>query len=97
MDNTIAANSNAGIACGTTISWPILGIERTYIEMGLSEAAAKALEGKEITDETATAAGAAAAEGAKPLSGNEYKVQLLKVAVKRAALLAAGVKPYWEG
>ena len=62
----------------------------------VSEAAAKALEGKEVTEVTATAAGEAAIEGARPLSQNEYKVQLLKVAVKRAALLAAGVKPYWE-
>jgi xanthine dehydrogenase YagS FAD-binding subunit len=63
----------------------------------LSESAAKALEGKEVTEETASAAGTAACDGAKPLSGNAYKVQLLKVAVKRAALLAAGAKPYWEG
>jgi xanthine dehydrogenase YagS FAD-binding subunit len=63
----------------------------------LSEGAAKALEGKEVTEATATAAGEAAVEGARPLSQNEYKVQQLKVAVKRAALLAAGAKPYWEG
>jgi xanthine dehydrogenase YagS FAD-binding subunit len=63
----------------------------------LSESASKALEGKEVTEATATAAGEAAVEGARPLSQNEYKVQLLKVAVKRAALLAAGAKPYWEG
>jgi xanthine dehydrogenase YagS FAD-binding subunit len=63
----------------------------------LSESASKALEGKEVTEATAGAAGEAAAEGARPLSQNAYKVQLLKVAVKRAALLAAGAKPYWEG
>jgi xanthine dehydrogenase YagS FAD-binding subunit len=63
----------------------------------LSAAAAKALEGKAVTEATATAAGEAACEGAKPLSQNEYKVQQLRVAVKRAVLLAAGVKPYWEG
>jgi xanthine dehydrogenase YagS FAD-binding subunit len=63
----------------------------------LSEAAAKALEGKEVDEATATAAGEAAVEGVRPLSQNAYKVQLLKTAVKRAALLAAGVKPYWEG
>ena len=63
----------------------------------LISGAAKALEGTEITEATASAAGEAAAEGAKPLTGNAYKVQLLKVAVKRAALLAAGAKPYWEG
>jgi xanthine dehydrogenase YagS FAD-binding subunit len=61
----------------------------------LSESAAKALEGKPITEATATAAGEAAVEGARPLSQNEYKVQQTKVAVKRAVLLAAGVKPYW--
>jgi xanthine dehydrogenase YagS FAD-binding subunit len=63
----------------------------------VSESAAKALEGKEVTEATASAAGEAAAEGVRPLSQNAYKVQLLKVVVKRAALLAAGVKPYWEG
>jgi xanthine dehydrogenase YagS FAD-binding subunit len=62
----------------------------------LSEAAAKALEGKMVTDATATAAGEAACADAQPLSQNEYKVQQLKVAVKRAVLLAAGAKPYWS-
>jgi xanthine dehydrogenase YagS FAD-binding subunit len=61
----------------------------------LAETAARALEGKEITEEVASAAGEAATEGVRPLSQNAYKVQLLKVAVKRAALLAAGAKPYW--
>lgn len=63
----------------------------------VSETAAKALEGKEITEAVASAAGEAATEGVRPLSQNTYKVQLLKVAVKRAVLLAAGAKPYWEG
>jgi xanthine dehydrogenase YagS FAD-binding subunit len=63
----------------------------------VSEAAAKALEGKPVTEESATAAGEAACEGVRPLSQNAYKVKLLAVAVKRAALKAAGAKPYWEG
>jgi xanthine dehydrogenase YagS FAD-binding subunit len=63
----------------------------------LSEAAAKAIEGKEITEETATAAGEAATKGATPLSQNGYKVKLLAVAVKRALLVASGAKKYWEG
>ncbi len=54
------------------------------------------LEGKEITEATATAAGETAAEGAKPLSQNGYKVKLVAVAVKRALLTAAGHKKYWE-
>src|SRR5262245_17045592 len=62
----------------------------------ISESAAKALEGKEITEATASAAGEAAVEGARPLSQNAYKVQLLKVAVKRAVLTATGAKKYWE-
>jgi xanthine dehydrogenase YagS FAD-binding subunit len=62
----------------------------------VSEAAARALEGKAVTMETATAAGVAACEGAKPLAHNGYKVKLLEVAVKRAALTAAGAKKYWE-
>jgi xanthine dehydrogenase YagS FAD-binding subunit len=62
----------------------------------LSEAAGKAIEGKEVTEETAAAAGEAAAKGATPLGQNGYKVRLLSVAVKRALLIAAGGKKYWE-
>jgi xanthine dehydrogenase YagS FAD-binding subunit len=62
----------------------------------VSEAAAKALEGQAVTAETAAAAGKAALEGSKPLSDNGYKTRLLEVAVKRAALTAAGAKKYWE-
>lgn len=62
----------------------------------VAEAAAKALEGKEVTEATASAAGEAAAQGAMPLSQNAYKVKLVSVAVKRALLTAAGQKKYWE-
>jgi xanthine dehydrogenase YagS FAD-binding subunit len=62
----------------------------------IAEAAGKALEGKEVTEATAQAAGEAAGEGAKPLSQNAYKVKLITVAVKRAVLTAAGQKKYWE-
>jgi xanthine dehydrogenase YagS FAD-binding subunit len=58
--------------------------------------AARALEGKSVTEETVAAAGKAAAEGAKPLKQNAYKVKLIEVAVKRALLTAAGMKKYWE-
>jgi xanthine dehydrogenase YagS FAD-binding subunit len=58
----------------------------------VSTAAAQFLAGKSITPETAEKAGEAAVQAAKPLSGNGYKVQLAKVAVKRALLAAAGVK-----
>jgi xanthine dehydrogenase YagS FAD-binding subunit len=53
-------------------------------------AAEAALVGKAIDEATAEAAGLAAIQGARPLSQNEYKVQLAKVCVKRALLAAAG-------
>ena len=48
--------------------------------------AGKALNGARIDAVSAARCGEAAAEGAKPLSGNGYKVQLVKTAVKRAIL-----------
>jgi xanthine dehydrogenase YagS FAD-binding subunit len=53
---------------------------------------ARFLIGREITPETATAAGDRAVARATPLPGNEYKVQLARTAVKRALLLAAGLE-----
>jgi xanthine dehydrogenase YagS FAD-binding subunit len=52
-------------------------------------AAEKSLVGKSIDEASAEHAAAAAVEGAQPLSQNGYKVQLAKVAVKRALLAAA--------
>lgn len=54
-----------------------------------SLAAEQAITGKAVNDETAEAAGKAAVEGAKNLGKNGYKIQLAKVAVKRALLAAA--------
>ncbi len=53
-------------------------------------AAEQYLLGKAISEATAEEAGAEAVKGAQPLSQNAYKVQLAKVAVKRALLAAAG-------
>ena len=53
-----------------------------------SSAASSALNGKGISEASAAAAGDAAAQGANPLSRNGYKVQHVKVAVKRAILAA---------
>jgi xanthine dehydrogenase YagS FAD-binding subunit len=54
-------------------------------------AAETAIVGKAVNEQTAAAAGEAAVRGAAPLSQNGYKVQLAKVAVKRAILAAARV------
>jgi xanthine dehydrogenase YagS FAD-binding subunit len=54
-----------------------------------SHEAEQALEGKSLDEATAAAAGDAAVGNAKPLSQNGYKVQLTRVAVKRALLRAS--------
>ncbi len=58
----------------------------------MSKSAGQALKGKSVSTEVATRAGEAAVEGAAPLSRNKYKVQLARVAVKRAVLRAAGIE-----
>ncbi len=52
-------------------------------------AASNLLNGARVDASLAEAVGEAAARGAKPLSGNAYKVQMVKTAVKRALLAAA--------
>ena len=54
-----------------------------------SSEAAQALAGKPANQETAKEAAEAALQNAKPLSQNAYKVQLARVAVRRAILKAA--------
>ena len=53
-----------------------------------SPEAEQTLVGKAITAEVAEAAGVAAVQSAKHLGGNRYKIQLARVAVKRAILEA---------
>ncbi len=53
-----------------------------------AQEAERALAGKAPDAESAAKAGEAAVRGAHPLSGNKYKVQLARVAVKRAILEA---------
>ncbi len=63
----------------------------------ISQSAMDVLGNKEITLELATVAGEAAAIDADPLEENEYKVQLVKVAVRRALMAAAGLEvPSWN-
>ena len=57
-----------------------------------SKPAEAALAGKPLNEQTAAAAGEAAVSEAKPMSGNAYKVQIAKTAVKRAIMNAAGIK-----
>jgi xanthine dehydrogenase YagS FAD-binding subunit len=55
-----------------------------------AEAAEQALNGQALNDASIDKAAEAAVSGAKPLSKNGYKVQLARVAVKRALLAASG-------
>jgi xanthine dehydrogenase YagS FAD-binding subunit len=55
----------------------------------VATAAASALNGSAPTEIQAAKAADAAVTGAKPLSGNAYKIQMVKAAVKRAILAAA--------
>jgi xanthine dehydrogenase YagS FAD-binding subunit len=57
-----------------------------------SRPAEEALAGKPVTEATAGAAAEAALRDAQPLKQNAYKVQVAKVAVKRAILRAAGIE-----
>jgi xanthine dehydrogenase YagS FAD-binding subunit len=54
----------------------------------ISEAALRAIQGREISEETAELAGEAAVASATPLKDNRYKVRLARTAVKRAVLKA---------
>jgi xanthine dehydrogenase YagS FAD-binding subunit len=63
----------------------------------LSQPAMDLLRDQDITPELAAAAGEAAVKDAEPMTDNEYKVQLVKVAVKRALMQAAGLEvPSWN-
>lgn len=58
----------------------------------VSDEARKVVKGRKMSHDVAEEAGIAAVRQATPLSQNEYKIQLAKVAVKRALLLASGLE-----
>jgi xanthine dehydrogenase YagS FAD-binding subunit len=53
------------------------------------QAAERVLAGKAITEAIATEAANAAVAGARPMTGNAYKIQIAKTAVKRAIMAAS--------
>jgi len=81
---SVAYESKSGVASGARV---VLGhVAPVPWSAG---AAAKALNGSKADATAAARCGEAATQGAKPLSENGYKVQLVKAAVKRAVLAAA--------
>ncbi len=90
LDWPLAAASVALKLEGNTVRSARIALGHVAPVPWSSPEAEKALIGQTISEETAEAAGAAAVAGAKALSRNSYKIQLAKVAVKRAILQAAG-------
>jgi xanthine dehydrogenase YagS FAD-binding subunit len=89
LDWPLATASVALKMKGTAVASAMIVLGHVGPVPHVASAAASALEGKPVNAETAEAAAAAAVSGARPLSGNAYKVTLAKTAVKRALLLAA--------
>jgi xanthine dehydrogenase YagS FAD-binding subunit len=93
-----------------TFDWPLVMASVARLRTGwrvclgavapipwLSQPAIDVLGNRDVTPELAAAAGEAAAENAEPMTENEYKVQLVKMATKRALLAAAGLEtPSWN-
>ena len=92
LDWPLAAASVALTMSGSTVSKASIVLGHVGPAPHVAASAAKVLEGKSISKDTAEAAATEAVKAARPLSDNAYKVQLAKVAVKRALLAAAGVQ-----
>lgn len=75
---------------GSTVSESVVVLGHVAPTPWPAGKASQVLDGKSLTAETIEQAAQAAVEGAKPLSENEYKVKLARVAVKRALTEASG-------
>jgi xanthine dehydrogenase YagS FAD-binding subunit len=89
LDWPLAAAAVALIMDGQTVKTARVVLGHVAPVPWPSPEAEQALVGKELTEEVAAEAGKAAVSKATPLSKNAYKVQLTRVAVKRALLRAA--------
>jgi len=92
LDWPLATASVALKMSGSTVSSAMIVLGHVAPTPWVAAEAGKMLAGKSLTEEAADAVAAAAVAGAQPLSDNAYKVQLAKVAVKRALMAAVGVK-----
>jgi xanthine dehydrogenase YagS FAD-binding subunit len=91
LDWPLATASVALQMKGGTVSKASIVLGHVAPTPWLAADAAKSLEGQPLTEDLARKAGELAVQGAQPLSQNEYKVQLARVAVKRALLAAVKV------
>lgn len=90
MDWPVAAAAVALKMSGTKVSSAKVVLGHVAPTPWDAAKAGEFLAGKTLDEATAEEAGKMAVDGAQPLSQNAYKVQLAKVAVKRALLAAAG-------
>src|SRR6476661_5442195 len=88
LDWPLATASVALKMKGSTVSSARIVLGHVAPTPWAATQAEQALAGKAVTPESAEEAAKAALADAKPLSGNGYKVQLARVAVKRALLEA---------
>jgi xanthine dehydrogenase YagS FAD-binding subunit len=88
LDWPLAAASVSLKMKGSTVSSARIVLGHVAPTPWVAAKAEQALAGKAVTPESAEEAAKAAVADAKPLSQNGYKVQLAKVAVKRALLEA---------
>jgi xanthine dehydrogenase YagS FAD-binding subunit len=78
LDGAVVRSARIVLGAVAPVPWRVPSAER-------------ALAGKTITEAVAADVATVALAGAKPLSGNSYKIQIAKTAVKRALLKAAGL------
>ena len=92
LDWPLAAAAVALEMSGNTVKEARVVLGHVAPTPWMSKSGGEALKGKSINAEVAMEAGKAAVIGAKALKRNNYKIQLARVAVKRAILRAAGMK-----
>lgn len=90
LDWPLAAASVALHLSGHTVSKARVVLGHVAPTPWAAEKAEQALAGKELSAEVIDQAAHASVEDARPLSENAYKVQLTRVAVKRALMEASG-------
>jgi xanthine dehydrogenase YagS FAD-binding subunit len=89
LDWPLVAASVALTMQGSTVSKARVVLGHVAPTPWVAAKAERALAGKSLSDDAIGQAAEAAVDGAQPLSDNRYKVQLARVAVKRALLEAS--------
>jgi xanthine dehydrogenase YagS FAD-binding subunit len=79
LDGNVVRTARVVLGAVAPIPWRVPAAERVLV-------------GSRLTESVAVDAAAAALAGAKALSGNGYKIQVARTAVKRAIMKAAGIE-----